>query len=254
LKDSLIKTEANNTPAECKVEKIIYLITRQNKQNRTDFTKLMTQHIVPQLVAAKPLGLKVNIADEAVAAGDAMAMESISPKTDAIVSIWLDSSINRGPIENILTAKVTRYAGYLVTESCPLQNTQQIPLLGERTAGFAQVALLQRPARLSVEQWIDIWQYSHTKIALETQSTFSYTQNLVVRPLTASAPEINAIVEESFPLPALTDQAVFYDAKDDDAKLAKNSQTMMESCARFIDFDKINVCPTSEYIYKNVVN
>jgi hypothetical protein len=27
---------------------------------------------------------------------------------------------------------------------------------------------------------------------------------------------------------------------------------MMVSCGRFIDFDKINVCPTSEYSYKSL--
>jgi hypothetical protein len=231
------------------VEKIIYLISRQNKQNRADFSMRMTQDIVPQLLAAKPLGLQLNLADETVAAGDAMAMESIAPKADAMVSIWLDSSINRGPIEEVLAASQTSFAGYLVTESCPLQNAQQIPVAGVRTAGFTQIALLQRPTRLSFEEWIDIWQYSHTQIAIDTQSTFSYTQNLVVRPLTATAPRIDAIVEESFPLQALTDQSVFYDAREDDAKLAKNSQAMMDSCARFIDFDKINVCATSEYIY-----
>ena len=232
------------------MEKIIYLISRQNKQDRADFAMLMTQDIAPKLLATKPLGLQLNLADEVVAPGDAMSMESIAPKADAVVSIWLDSSINREPIEQILAASETSFAGYLVTESCPLKNTQQTPTSGVRTAGFTQVALLQRPARLSFQEWIDIWQYSHTQIAIDTQSTFSYTQNLVVRPLTATAPKIDAIVEESFPLQALTDQTVFYDAGEDDAKLAKNSQAMMDSCARFIDFDKINVCATSEYIYK----
>jgi hypothetical protein len=234
------------------VEKIIYLISRQNEQNRDDFVRLMQHEIAPQLLAAKPLGLQLNLADEAVAAGDAMAMESITAKAHAVVSIWLHSAINRAPLEKILAATGASIVGYLVTESCPLRNTTQIAAAGDRTPGFAQVALLQRPARLSVEQWIEVWQYSHTAIAIDTQSTFSYTQNLVVRPLTENAPKIDAIVEESFPLAALTDQAVFYDAQDDDEKLARNSQTMMESCGRFIDFDKINVCSTSEYIYKGL--
>ncbi|MFT6310312.1 MAG: hypothetical protein ACJAQS_000675 [Porticoccus sp.] len=232
------------------MEKIIYLISRQDEQNRDDFARLMKQDVTPQLLAAKPLGLQLNLADETVAAGDAMAMESIAAKAHAVVSIWLHCAINRAPIEKVLTATGASIAGYLVTESCPLRNTTHVVSAGERTPGFAQVALLQRPPRLSVEQWIEVWQYSHTGIAIDTQSTFSYTQNLVVRSLTENAPKIDAIVEESFPLAALTDQAVFYDAQGDDEKLARNSQAMMESCGRFIDFDKINVCSTSEYIYK----
>lgn len=233
------------------MEKIIYLISRQNEQNRDDFATQMKHEIAPQLLATKPLGLQLNIVDETVAAGDAMAMESIASKADAVVSVWLDSSIDRTPTEEILATSGASFAGYLVSESCPLRNTTKAASPGERTPGFAQVALLQRPIRLSFEEWITIWQYSHTQIAIDTQSTFSYTQNLVVRPLTANAPKIDAIVEESFPLEALTDQAVFYNACGDGEKLARNSQAMMESCARFIDFDKINVCPTSEYIYKS---
>ena len=187
------------------MEKIIYLISRQNEQNRDDFATLMKQAIAPQLLATKPLGLQLNIVDETVAAGDAMAMESIALKTDAVVSVWLDSSINRSPIEKILAACEASFAGYLVSESCPLRNTTKTASTEGRTPGFAQVALLQKPIRLSVEEWITIWQYSHTQIAI-----------------------------------------------DDNEKLARNSQAMMESCGRFIDFDKINVSPTSEYIYKSV--
>jgi hypothetical protein len=236
------------------VEKIIYLISRQNQQNRDDFATQMKYDIAPQLLAIQPLGLQLNLVDDTVAAGDAMAMESIAPKAHAVVSVWLNSSINRTPIEEILAASGASFAGYLVSESCPLTNTTKAASLGERTPGFAQVALLQRPIRLSFEEWITIWQYSHTQIAVDTQSTFSYTQNLVVRPLTANAPKIDAIVEESFPIEALTDQTVFYDACGDGEKMTRNSQAMMESCGRFIDFDKINVSPTSEYIYKSVTH
>ena len=42
---------------------------------------------------------------------------------------------------------------------------------------------------------------------------------------------------------------VFYEAEGDDAKLAQNLKAMMDSCARFIDFDKIDIIPTSEYLF-----
>jgi hypothetical protein len=37
---------------------------------------------------------------------------------------------------------------------------------------------------------------------------------------------------------------------DDEDKYRRNSNTMAESCARFIDFAKIDVIPTSQYVIK----
>ena len=39
-------------------------------------------------------------------------------------------------------------------------------------------------------------------------------------------------------------------AEDDDEGLAKNAQAMMDSVSRFIDFDRIDVIPMSEYLIK----
>ena len=41
----------------------------------------------------------------------------------------------------------------------------------------------------------------------------------------------------------------FYDAEDD-IELGKRQERMMTSCARFIDFDRIDVVPMSEYLVK----
>jgi len=51
-----------------------------------------------------------------------------------------------------------------------------------------QVVLLRKPPRLSHEQWLEIWLGSHTQVAIDTQSTFGYRQNVIVRPLTFAAP------------------------------------------------------------------
>ena len=87
---------------------------------------------------------------------------------------------------------------------------------GERTPGLANVALLRRPGDLDEATWRQRWHIDHTPVAIETQSTFGYTQNAVVRPLTAGAPVIDAIVEELFPLEATSDLHAFFGAADDD--------------------------------------
>lgn len=74
------------------------------------------------------------------------------------------------------------------------QDPQASP--GERTEGFAQIAFLQRPQRLTPQEWLDIWHNHHTRVASETQATFAYVQNVVVRALSAQAPAVDAIVEE----------------------------------------------------------
>jgi hypothetical protein len=65
--------------------------------------------------------------------------------------------------------------------------------------------------------------------------------------LTAEAPPFRGIVEECFPPEAMHDSQTFYDAVGDEAKHQRHQKLMMESCAKFIDFDRIDVIATSEY-------
>nr|WP_233575852.1 EthD domain-containing protein [Noviherbaspirillum saxi] len=109
-------------------------------------------------------------------------------------------------------------------------NTRFPPMPGERTAGFAQLAFLKRPPRLTPEAWLDIWHNQHTPVAIDTQDNFLYMQNVVVRPFTYAAPPYDAIVEECFSSAAMSDPHAFFDASGDDEKFKRNLQAMMESC------------------------
>ena len=124
--------------------------------------------------------------------------------------------------------------------------------MGERTWGMCQVVLLGRPERLSEQQWIDIWHGSHTRIAIETQSTFAYRQNVIARPMTPDAQPFDAIIEECFPPEAMSSQHVFYAAVGDDEKLQAHQRSMIDSCMRFIDFERIEVLPCSEYVLRYI--
>jgi hypothetical protein len=42
----------------------------------------------------------------------------------------------------------------------------------------------------------------------------------------------------------------FFAATGDPVKYEKHLKIMMESCVRFIDFDKIDVIPTSQFVVK----
>ena len=230
------------------MEKLVYLSWKPEAQASDAFRDELLGATASALLAAGALRLQVNVADSAVAPATPMRMASTRPLPDALVTLALHTHLDRKAAEKALAKVAPRLAGYLVLESEPIVNTQQRAKEGERTPGYSQLALIQRPPRLDAEHWLQIWQGAHTAVAKETQSTFRYVQNRVVQPLTHGAPRFDAIVEECFPAAAMTSQHAFYDAVGDDAKLEENRKRMLESSGRFIDFDRIDVVPMSEYV------
>ncbi|HVN43033.1 MAG TPA: hypothetical protein VMT50_09640, partial [Steroidobacteraceae bacterium] len=87
----------------------------------------------------------------------------------------------------------------------------------------------------------------HTQVAIDTQANFRYVQNVVVMPLAADGPPFAGIVEECFPIEAMRDARVFFDAVDDAAEFKRRVGLMRESSAKFIDLDRLDVIATSEY-------
>jgi hypothetical protein len=233
------------------MEKLVYLLWKPEAASADSLRDQLLGVIAKALLDAGALKLQVDVSDSAVAAAAPHRMMNTRPLPDALATLWLHTHLDRKPVEKALGAAVPRIAGYLVAESEPIPNLKQRARDGERTPGYSQIALLQRPPRLDPEHWLQIWQGSHTAIAKETQSTFRYVQNAVIRGVTYGAPRFDAIVEECFPEAAMTSQHAFYDAIGDDAKLEANRARMMESTARFIDFDRIDVIPMSEYVVKS---
>ena len=231
------------------MEKIIYLLWRDPATNANDFCTAVREKLAPALRAAGARSLRLNLGDADVAKASGIRQLCMKPLPDALAQVWVDSAIAhlRAGVDAAIKAHSARHAAYLVTESVPMPNRDHPAAPGARTYGFAQVALLRKPARLSQAEWLDVWHNSHTQIAIDTQSTFEYVQNVIVRPLTADAPAIDAIVEECFPPEAMTDYKAFFDAPGDEAKFRKNLQTMITSVARFIDPGTIDVIPTSQH-------
>lgn len=208
------------------------------------------------LPAAGALGVQVNVADGAVAAAVLRIVE-IEPQMEAVVSVWVDSARTaaRRPIDDALAAVAGtgRVEAYLVTESEPLPDTAHPAAPGERTPGFANIAFLRRPADMAPDAWIAAWLDDHTDVAIDTQSTFGYVQNVVARRLTPDAPAIDGIVEELFPTAALADLHAFFDAADD-ADLSRRMGRMAESTARFGADRALDLVPTSRYVLSTPSN
>jgi hypothetical protein len=233
------------------MEKMIYAVWKREIDSEAAFRQKLMEKVSRQIIDAGARHLRIGVVDEDVTPAASLRIEATKPPIAGLVSIWADTSVRRRPFEEAIQGSVARMAGYLVTESEPIVNTKHVVADGKRTPGMYQVVLLRKPPRLSYEQWLDIWLGSHTQVAIDTQSTFGYRQNVIVHPLTYAAPPYDAIIEEYFPAEAMTDPMVFYDAVGDEAKRKKHEKTMFDSVARFIDFDKIDRIPMSEYTMKS---
>ncbi len=204
--------------------------------------------VADKILALGVPGLAVNVRDDAVR-GSLMTLTTMDPPVVAVVSLWAQQSYGEqvGEAIALLGKQCESAAAYLVTESVPL--VPPATESGQRTTGLANVALLRRPADMDEASWRRRWQIDHTPVAIETQSTFGYTQNVVVRPLTPDAPAIHGIVEELFPAEAITDLQAFFGAADD-ADLQDRMNRMVASTSAFGANVNIDTVPTSRYVLR----
>lgn len=204
--------------------------------------------VAADLLDLDPPGLTVHVRDGAVR-DSLMTLTTLDPPVIGFVTLWTDQHYG-AQVQNAITRlsrECLSVAAYLVTESVPLRPPPAAP--GERTPGLANIALLRRPADLDEATWLRRWHVDHTPVAIETQSTFGYTQNAVVRPLTARAPRVDAIVEELFPQAAIGDLHAFFGAADD-ADLQSRMERMLASTAAFGANRDVDTVPTSRYVHR----
>jgi EthD domain len=204
----------------------------------------------PELARLGAGSLCINVVDEHVAAGTSVRVGKMDPPKAAFVTFWVDEAdAIHGGLLPALSAHASRVAAYLVVESIPLRNTTQLTKSGERTPGFNLVTGIVPKDGLGYDEFIHLWHTEHRKVALETQSTFAYVRNEIVRTLTPGAPQWAAVVEESFPIEALTDPAVWYAAAGAPARLEEHRRRMVESCLAFLALDRVDSHPMSEYVF-----
>ena len=233
------------------MEKLLYSLWPSPGQDGDTFRDLLLAEL-PAALGRLPSvhGARLAVADSAVQPASGRRMESHPPVPAALLTLWVDyaGEASWQPLVNGLAA---RSSGYLVAEAEPLQSGRSHPAgVGERVYGMCHVVWLRKPAQLDRREWLAIWKGSHTRVAIDTQSTFGYRQNVVVQALDAACPPCDAIVEEHFPPEAMTSDHAFYATGGDETLLQQHMTAMIESCTRFIDFEHIDVVPMSEYLLK----
>ncbi len=228
------------------MEKVVYALWAR-PADHADLGRRVRGELAGRLLDGGVRGLQVNVVDEDVVPSPFAPPAAPGEETPAaVVNLWVDSARDgaRAPLDEACSSLGARWGGWVVSESAPLPFRGTA---GARTQGFAQFAFLRRPAQLDPAEWRRRWQEDHTTVAIDTQSTFGYVQNLVVRPL-ADSPRFDAIVEECFPSEAMTSTAAFYDSGDDEALLQTRMEAMMASVSRFLDVGTDPVVWTSGFV------
>ncbi|MBP1822721.1 EthD domain-containing protein [Mycobacterium sp. OAE908] len=228
------------------MEKVI--LTLRGAEADDAWCRRLRDDVAAELLDSGVPGLAVNVRDGEVR-DSLMTLTTLQPPVVGFVTVWTQQSYGdqmRSAITR-LEKECDDVAGYLVTESVPLPPPETAP--GERTPGLANIALLRRPADLDEATWRQRWHIDHTPVAIATQSTFGYTQNTVVRPITPEAPVIDAIVEELFPIEATSDLHAFFGAADDD-ELRDRMERMVASTAAFGANRDVDTVPTSRYVFR----
>ena len=185
--------------------------------------------------------LQVNVDDAQVAA--AMRIPTGEP-VRAVLSVW---DVEPGPIAEILTTSAATVHGWRVDEHRRLDPPEVWD--GSRVDALSNIAILRRPQDLPRAEWLRRWMVEHTPIAIRTQATFGYVQNVIVAPITTGAPRVDAFVEELFPSAATTDVHAFYGSRGDDAELGRRLTELMASVARIGADRDLDLVPTSRYLY-----
>lgn len=231
------------------MEKLIYALWREESQMREAFNAALLEEVSDHLISLAR-GVRINVQDRSVAGGTTPRLVATEPQMEAIVQLWVDSASRQrcADIESALASVASKNEGWLVCEATPMPN--ETCAAGTPTQGFSQIAILKKPSTLDQETWQSNWQNLHTEVAIKTQSTFEYVQNLVVRPVSEVAGPYAAIVEECFPSAALTDASVYFNAVGDQQVLAAHTQQMMESCGRFMDMGGCDCIATRQYEVK----
>jgi len=205
--------------------------------------RLRDERLHERLAAAGVRRLQLNLDDADVA--PAMRIATGADQIKAVLSAWADSDAE---VTAALRGATDGLAGWEVDERLPIPPPETPQ--GVRLDGLANVAVLQRPDDLDRDEWLHRWLVDHTPIAIATQATFGYVQNVVTRQVTEQVPrQVDALVEELFPSEGMVDMHAFYGSGGDDAELRDRLDRLMSSVGR-IGFDHdIDLVPGSRYVY-----
>ncbi len=239
------------------MEKLIYILWGPEEQDRKQRQHLLLKEVAPKLLACGAVKLTMYIVDQDCNVRSPAPFHP-GERMCAEVALWLDNAERRVSCEEILRGAGFRFAGYLVEESIYTEyggNRHSGPRNwpdGQRSPGVVAITLMERPKRLSREEWIRRWHGKQSPVSEAMQPRARYIRNVVIKAVTPDAPPYEGIVEEAWPSARhITNYFLFYGAGKNPFKLMWNMIVMLRSVTRFLDLNRIRTTMTSEYILRS---
>ncbi len=135
-------------------------------------------------------------------------------------------------------------------ESVALANTTRLADASRRTPGINTIACIAAKTGQPYDAWLEHWLEDHRRVARETQASYAYVRNVIVRALTPAAPRWAGIVEEGFAAEAVGDPMAWYKAGGSRETLQANIGRMIASRQKFLDLERVESHPMSEYLFE----
>jgi len=215
----------------------------------------LLQEVAPRLLASGAMKLTLYIVDQD---SDFKSAAPFHPgeRMCADLSLWLDSLERRAPCEEIIKAAGFG-CGYLVDEVIYTEyggNRHSGPRNwpdGQRSPGIIAVTLMERPKRLSREEWIKRWHGKQSPSQRQCSRAPLHTER-GGQSSHPGAPPYEGIVEEAWPsVKHATNPFLFYGAGKNPSSWVWNMIVMLRSVTSFLDLTRVRTTMTSEYILKS---
>ncbi|MBW2262583.1 MAG: EthD domain-containing protein [Deltaproteobacteria bacterium] len=232
--------------------KLVYLLWRSGDRDST--TSILIEKCAPAILDSGAGKLVVYAADRESEMRSPAPKLYTGPPICGSVHVWQENV--SAEVEEILASGGFEIAGYEVDESVykdygdnEHSGVRDWPD-GVRSPGVVAVTLMQRPRRLSREEWIRRWHDRMSPVSEEIQPRARYVRNLVLRPVTPDAPPFEGIVEETWPSKRhVSSPYLFYGAKNP-IQLAVNMGRILGAVLSFLDLRRIRTTMMGEYFIK----
>jgi hypothetical protein len=238
------------------LHKIVYLLWPIKGQQKKKTREILLGDLSTRIIGSGAVRLIIDIDDpESDMRSPAPKLYSGEPIC-ALVNIWVEEMDRRKNIEDMLRYAGFRLAGYLVEESIFTEyggNRHAGPRDwpdGRRSPGITLVTLMQRPRRLSRDEWIKRWHGTMSPVSEEIQPRTRYVRNVVVEAITPGAPPFEGIVEESWPSKKHVSNPFLFYGADNIWQLARNMCRILRAVKSFLDLRHIRTTAMSEYFIK----
>jgi hypothetical protein len=233
------------------MEKVIYLVWGDRaRAESAGFGDDVVGVVRRGLDAADARGGRVHVACQEIANRRATPSGPPPESLWCMASAWFDDIIERRPFEDTLAELgAPSCDGYLVTESVPRWRPGSDAV--DPMPGVQMLSILNRPAAMTHDQFVDHWIDSHLALSLDTHPQWTYVRNIITKNLTPGARTFDAVCEHGFSDPEhILDPRFFYGAGSDRELLAKNQKIIGDDAAMFVDFARTASQVTQAYILR----